>query len=232
MITKTSRVGNLWVIMALLPLFIGCPTPSGPQNPDGTGDIEYSIRGVGPAGGYIFYENPDWEDDGWRYLELAPAPAAGQMDPDLIWGDTTVSVATAPITLSDMNNRIFHPGSGKANTDAIVAALGDPGDGEVYAAWYADQLVVTNGTQTFDDWYLPAPGEWRLIYEVLYSPRGDFEGMAPLGGLLNSPYWSSSQVETRADLARYINLQTDSDTNWNNQPLKSAKWRVRAIRMF
>jgi DUF1680 family protein len=32
----------------------------------------YSIGDVGPAGGFIFYENPNHNRDGWRYLEAAP----------------------------------------------------------------------------------------------------------------------------------------------------------------
>jgi hypothetical protein len=232
MLVKTSNVVKHWVILVMALSFTGCSNPSGPQVPDNTVDesIEYSVRAVGPAGGYIFYENPDWEVDGWRYLELAPAPAGG--DPSLIWGPININVATAAVSLTDMNSGRYHPGSGKTNTDAIVLALGNPGAEEVYAAWYADQLVTTYGIHTFDDWYLPAPGEWRLIYEVLYSPRGDYEGETSLGGLLSSPYWSSSQVENRADLARYINLGDTSATNWNNQPGKNTTARVRAIRKF
>ena len=34
--------------------------------------IVYALRSTGPAGGLIFYENPSWATDGWRYLEAAP----------------------------------------------------------------------------------------------------------------------------------------------------------------
>ena len=33
---------------------------------------EYAPGDVGPAGGYIFYVNPNSAKDGWRYLEAAP----------------------------------------------------------------------------------------------------------------------------------------------------------------
>src|SRR5262249_36294331 len=32
----------------------------------------YEIGDTGPAGGLIFYENPNYAADGWRYLEAAP----------------------------------------------------------------------------------------------------------------------------------------------------------------
>ena len=33
---------------------------------------EYAPGDVGPAGGFIFYVNPNFATDGWRYLEAAP----------------------------------------------------------------------------------------------------------------------------------------------------------------
>jgi len=32
----------------------------------------YALGDIGPAGGFIFYENPNYLADGWRYLEAAP----------------------------------------------------------------------------------------------------------------------------------------------------------------
>ena len=32
----------------------------------------YAVGDVGPAGGFVFYENPNFAADGWRYLEAAP----------------------------------------------------------------------------------------------------------------------------------------------------------------
>jgi hypothetical protein len=33
---------------------------------------EYAVGDISPAGGLIFYENPHYAADGWRYLEAAP----------------------------------------------------------------------------------------------------------------------------------------------------------------
>lgn len=38
--------------------------------------VVYNLRDTGPAGGIIFYINPDYEADGWRYLEAYPVDIA------------------------------------------------------------------------------------------------------------------------------------------------------------
>ena len=37
----------------------------------------YALGDTGPAGGLIFYENPNAAADGWRYLEAAPFDQSG-----------------------------------------------------------------------------------------------------------------------------------------------------------
>jgi hypothetical protein len=39
--------------------------------------IEYNIGDTGPAGGFIFYINPKYENEGWRYLEAATSNLPG-----------------------------------------------------------------------------------------------------------------------------------------------------------
>ncbi len=50
---------------------------------DGINDIYeggkvYSIGDTGPAGGFICYINPNYENDGWLYLEAAPEDESSQ----------------------------------------------------------------------------------------------------------------------------------------------------------
>ena len=46
----------------------------------------YAIGDIGPAGGYIFYINPDYDQDGWRYLEAAPGDFSGDNnDYRILW---------------------------------------------------------------------------------------------------------------------------------------------------
>jgi hypothetical protein len=50
---------------------------------------EYAIGDVGPAGGLILYDNPNYAKDGWRYLEAARsirAPARRGLLPEAIEG--------------------------------------------------------------------------------------------------------------------------------------------------
>lgn len=48
-----------------------------------TEENEYNIGDTGPAGGLIFYINPNYETDGWRYLEAAP----GDQSTGIEWDD-------------------------------------------------------------------------------------------------------------------------------------------------
>ena len=46
----------------------------------------YALGDIGPAGGYIFYENPNYAADGWRYLEAAPSIRARAPSGDVSGG--------------------------------------------------------------------------------------------------------------------------------------------------
>lgn len=98
--------------------------------------LEYSIGAKGPAGGYVFYINATSEQDGWRYLEAAPADLSGGIE----WGD---------------NYKISNPadiGSGYENTDKIIAIQGEGlinGKGP-----YAAKICKDYSLNQFDDWYL------------------------------------------------------------------------------
>ena len=78
---------------------------------------------TGPAGGLVFYENPHWETDGWRYLEAAPygwyagdtdsnGAYRGEEDPTFQWGAFGYAV-DPPATATAI-------GTGAINTDYIV----------------------------------------------------------------------------------------------------------------
>ena len=128
----------------------------------------YSLRDIGPAGGYIFYINPNYATDGWRYLEAAPS--AGDTT-TIKWSNITTAIGTTGTAI----------GTGKTNTEAILAQAGFT-DG---AAKNCDNFSV-NG---YDDWFLPSQGELELMYDNLrlYSV-GNFSIVSP------ASYWSSSEV--------------------------------------
>ena len=100
--------------------------------------VPYQVGDTGPAGGIVFYVK-DSESDGWRYLEAAKSD---QTTSGVQWGGYGTSVEGTSTGI----------GSGKANTEAIVQALGDGNytsdDGSVvelngnYAAKICDDLEL------------------------------------------------------------------------------------------
>jgi hypothetical protein len=127
---------------------------------------EYIIGDTGPAGGLIFYVNPDYEADGWQYLEAAPVNTEW---PDMQWSNVTATLAGAEATAK---------GTGKANTAAIVGQSGHSSS----AAKLCDDLKSGGSS----DWFLPSGDELNLMYTNLK--------VAGLGGFTAGYYWSSSEI--------------------------------------
>ncbi len=71
------------------------------------------------------------------------------------------------------------PGTGKANTTAIVDSQGAGG----YAAKLCDEYTVTVDGVTYDDWYLPSKDELNKLYL----------NRVAIGGFDGGWYWSSSE---------------------------------------
>jgi len=135
----------------------------------------WKLKDIGPGGGYIFYDRgiEYATTSDWRYLEAAPA----HTEISATWGLEGVD---CPGTETGI-------GSGKANTDIIVARLGSNGAGR--AAKECDTLVVNGLT----DWFLPSKGELNQMYlNICVGDNiGNFhiepDNFTPL-----SWYWSSS----------------------------------------
>ena len=70
---------------------------------------DYAPGDIGPAGGLIFYVNPNYATDGWRYLEAAPVDQSAGAK----WGCFRTPIAGARGTAV---------GSGRQNTADIIAA--------------------------------------------------------------------------------------------------------------
>lgn len=75
---------------------------------------EYEIGDVGPAGGLIFYINPNYRRDGWRYLEAAPFDQSQGAK----WGCFRRAIPGAAGTAI---------GTGLQNTKDMLAACAEPG---------------------------------------------------------------------------------------------------------
>jgi uncharacterized protein len=163
---------------------------------------EYEVGDTGPAGGFIFYVNPNYARDGWRYLEAAPFDQSA----GATWGCFRRDIPGARGTAV---------GTGKQNTADMVTACAEPGT----AAHLCASLSL-NGVR---GWFLPSRDELALLYRNLRAGgAGDFEdrGIAD-----NVTYWASSQQT--ADMAVHIDF---ADLGRLHGDDKDFPRRVRAIR--
>jgi len=165
---------------------------------------EYLPGDTGPAGGLIFYENPNYAADGWRYLEAAPFDQSAGAK----WGCFRSAIAGARGTAV---------GTGKQNTLDMLAACPEAGT----AAGLCANLSL-NGVR---GWFLPSRDEAVLMYRNLKATgAGVFEDR---GVVDNFTYWTSSQQT--ADMAAHIDF---ADLGRQHGDDKDFPRRVRAIRAF
>lgn len=163
---------------------------------------EYAIGDTGPAGGLIFYDNPNYVNDGWRYLEAAPYDQSAGAK----WGCFRKAIAGARGTAV---------GTGKQNTLDMLAACPEPDT----AAQLCDNFSL-NGIR---GWFLPSRDELALMYRNLKANREvDFRDG---GAADNFTYWASSQQT--ADMAAHIDF---ADLGRQHGDDKDFPRRVRAIR--
>ncbi len=159
----------------------------------------YNLRDRGPAGGWIFYINPNWEQDGWRYLEAAPVSTE--------WTSKSWSTNTTVFIGSTAGDppRLTAIGTGKANTAAIVAWLNANGQ-----TGCAAQLCDSLDYGGYNDWFLPSIDECYEMCWVLHS-RGPGTtdnpayGTNRVGDFTNNRYyWSSSELSVSNSYAQYF----------------------------
>lgn len=164
----------------------------------------FVIGDVGPAGGFIFYENPDYVRDGWRYLEASPFDQSAGAP----WGCFRRAIPGARGTAV---------GTGRQNTADILASCTEPSS----AATLCANLSV-NGVR---GWFLPSRDELAMMYQSLRSAGvGRFvDGSAPD----NVSYWASTQAT--ADMAHHIDF---ADAGRQHYDDKDFPRRVRAIRQI
>ena len=163
---------------------------------------DYNIGDIGPAGGTIFYINPNYQSDGWKYLEAAPTDFLGSnKNGSIPWynGNYVETGATGIVI-----------GTGKSNTKKIVNIQGSGN----YAAKLCDDLML-NG---YNDWFMPSKNELHLMYENLKLKN--------LGDFASGYYWSSSEYSVDNAGLHYFD---NGDQNGYN---KSYTLRVRALRAF
>jgi DUF1680 family protein len=165
---------------------------------------EYALGDAGPAGGLIFYENPNYATDGWRYLEAAPFDQSAGAK----WSCFRKAIAGARGTAV---------GTGKQNTLDMLAACAEPGT--------AADLCANLSLNGVRGWFLPSRDELALMYRNLKATGA---GVFQEGGVAdNFNYWTSSQQT--ADMAAHIDF---ADSGRQHGDDKDFPRRVRAIRAF
>ena len=175
----------------------------------------YAIGATGPAGGLIFYDcdadnesgNADGltsSECGWRYLETT---AADPESPHICFGYYRES--------DEASNKVVGTsqgiGTGKENTEKLVAAMGD----EVYSASsgsgktdnYAAKFCNNYSAGGKDDWFLPSREEVELMYSNLY--------LADLGGF-SWTYCSSSEWNEHQIYCKVFKTGSSSDISRAN----------------
>jgi len=191
---------TLVVLLASVVVFalFGCKKSSVQSAGGGTTSGKtYSLGESGPADGIIFYDKKEYTN-GWRYLEAAPASTEFNAE----WGSYMYVTGTEIVV-----------GSGKRNTELIVAALEETGK--------AAQLCVNLNVNGHKDWFLPSMEELDLIYKNLK--------LMGLGSFKDDWYWSSSASDY-GSIAAWA--QRFSDGSRNDYNHKGNVYLVRAVRAF
>ncbi|MDX9808918.1 MAG: hypothetical protein RBT04_02055 [Sphaerochaetaceae bacterium] len=153
----------------------------------------YSLRDMGPAGGYIFHDKGNYVD-GWRYLEAARAGWSGSTyDPGYIFGHYMPDGST-----NTTMGTITGIGTGKANTLALVSSMQNTAYNYTYGggttANYAAKMCADHAGGGCDDWFLPSKDELTELYQNLKTFN--------VGGFsILEAYWSSSEDYTAPDQA-------------------------------
>lgn len=197
----------------------------------------YSVGDVGPAGGLIFYDcdadNDSGNADGlislecgWRYLEVVAKDVVMMKGLSIIFGYYRTSDSGENLIVGT-DTAI---GTGKANTEALIKAMGETAYSRSYGGWRgeyaamacADYSVTVDGV-VYDDWFLPSLEELRLMYNNLFR-----QGLGSFSD--GSVYWSSSEKEGKRawNIAFYVySTSSEQGSADREYPL-----RVRPVRAF
>ena len=166
---------------------------------------EYAPGDTGPAGGLIFFVNPDYEKDGWRYLEAAPFDQSSGAP----WGCFRTLIPGA---------RGAEVGAGRQNTRDILAGCAMPGS--------AAELCSRFRWNGIGGWFLPSTEELTRMYVHLHlAGLGEF---VPAGAADNVTFWTSTQ--RTADMADHLDFADNGLRRHFDD--KDYPRRVRAIRAF
>ena len=172
----------------------------------------YEVGDKGPAGGTIFYVNPNAKEDGWRYLEAAPTALKEQE------GETQEYKKYTWGSNGNYNTE-EGVGKGKTNTEALLNAK-ESGSGLSFPAAEAcaDYSVNEDGI-VYDDWFLPSIGELNLMYKE--------KDKLDSASVNNNNYWSSTGDGSNNELAKVRYFTGSQAWESNKRSTESYVWPVR-----
>ena len=184
----------LMMVIVAVSLFVGCKNEPEAKT--------YKVGDTGPAGGIIFYVNPNAEEDGWTYLEAAPTCLE-----QYTWGAN-----------GDVYNTEEGVGKGKSNTDTLMKKATESITFPAAQACYDYEYTNPETGVKYDDWFLPSKGEMDMLYTVKDKLDSD--------SLNKENFWTST--EYTGDYAKVKNLK-DGDWNGYSRTKSFNVWPVRAF---
>ncbi len=117
--------------------------------------------------------------------------------------------------------------AGELNTAIIISSqvsIGD--DGSDYAAQICNDLQITEGGNTYGDWYLPS----RYELNLMYTNKSTINATATANGgssFTSAYYWSSSEYSSNFAWAKNFHVGSQNNSNKG-----TTTYRVRAVRAF
>ena len=183
------------------------------------GYFPLEVGDVGPAGGVIFYANPNGFDcgtdlldpDTCYFLEAAPKTwSGGSIDLSGAWCSNEGAISG---TLDSI-------GSGRSNTEKIKVGC----SGTTIATLISD---LSFGGE--DDWFIPSENEAKLFYTRSALFTGSYLLSGGIGNTDPARYLTSTQA-TESSAANFIYLKWfngDAEAGW-----KPGAFSVRPIRAF
>ncbi len=133
-------------------------------------EITYKVGDKGPAGGIIFYVNPNAEKDGWTYLEAYTM----DLDKTTQYGSNRICFGYYHPGTEDLVGTANDTGlgAGLENTKKLHEAMGDKtgvNKSGTTEGTYAAQICEDFNPNGYTDWYLPSVDEVKKLIEVSNS---------------------------------------------------------------
>lgn len=215
-------------------IFYDCDEDNTEDDPDGADNLTSATCGwryLEAAPSDIYIDDPDDMDKGLRRIS---ATEIGIVFGAIINNDGKDLYVNGTLNYSEADCTLLSIGSGKRNTELLVAAMGDSVRWDRvdtslathYAAKECLNYSMENNGIVFSDWFLPSKDELMMMYTNLC--------LNGLGSFHSSPdttthYWSSSEYSGYSSAsAWYIVFESGSAGYLTN----IGRYRVRAVRSF